>query len=212
MGNHPASQRASPPLGWLYKISGAAALLTVLVLLLAAIEPVASLFHTNPVIGWLSSLASLWLIIIFKLHAGFSGIGLSLLTGMNSLDLGILALVAIIHLGLYARLRKVSRVWSVVAAIQPLLGMALFAATENAGRSALMGSVLVASLVMLHGGIVRRAVAYMGIAGSLLLLAGDFTAGVLPPSTLMASLFGAGYALLTAWFFILGRWLWNRQA
>jgi hypothetical protein len=187
-------------------------MLSALVFLLAAIEPIASLFHAGPVIGWLASLAGLWLVVIFKLHSGFSGIGIGLLTGMNFLDLGILALVAIMHLGLYALLRKVSRVWAVVAAIQPLLGMALFLATNNAGRSALMGSVLVASFVMLRGGLVRKALAYMGIASSLLLLAGDFTAGVLPPSTLVASLFGAGYALLTAWFFILGRWLWHRRA
>jgi hypothetical protein len=180
-----------------------------LVLLLAAIEPIASLFHTDPVIGWLSPLAGLWLVVIFKVHSGFSGMGLP--TGLNLLDLAILTLVAVMHLGLYTLLRKTSRVWAVVAAIQPLLGMALFLATANAGRSAVMGSALVASFVMLRGGSVSKAVAYMGIAASLLLLAGDFTAGVVPPSTLIASLFAAGYALLTTWCFILGLWLWHPQ-
>jgi hypothetical protein len=199
-------------LKWLLKASGAAGLLSGSSLLMAAVAPIVSLLQPGPTIGWLSSLASLWLIVIFKLHSGFRGIGIGLLTGMNLVDLAVLALVAMMHLGLYALLRKASRVWSVVAAIQPLLGMALFLATENAGRSALMGSVLVASFVMLRAGLVRIAVPYMGIAGSVLLLAGDFTAGVLPPSTLIASLFGAGNALLTAWFFILGRWLWHRRA
>jgi hypothetical protein len=183
-----------------------------LVLLLAAIEPIASLLHTDPVIGWLSSLAGLWLVVIFKLHSGFSGIGIGRLTGLKLVDLAILALVAVMHLGLYALLRKTSRVWAVVAAIQPLLGIALFLATANAGRSAVMGSALVASFVMLRGGSIRKAVAYMGIAASILLLAGDFTAGVVPPSPFIASLFAAGYALFTTWLFIMGRWLWRRQA
>jgi hypothetical protein len=187
-------------------------MLSALVLLLAAIEPIASLLHVGPVIGWLSSLAGLWLVVIFKLHSGFSGIGIGLLTGLNLVDLAILALVAMMHLGLYTLLRKTSRVWAAVAAIQPLLGIALLLATANVGRSAVMGSALVASIVMLRGGSVGKTLAYMGIAASLLSLAGDFTAGVVPPSTLMASLFAAGYALLTTWLFIMGRWLWRRQA
>jgi hypothetical protein len=208
----PESRRAHPRLGWLYKAGAAAALLSALQLLTAAIALVASLVQSSPTVGWLSSMAALWLIVIFKLHSGFSGIDIGQLTGFNLVDLAILALTAVMHVALYALLRKTSRVWAMVAAIQPLLGIALFLATANAGRSAVMGSALVASLIMLRGGNVRKAVACTGIAASLLLLAGDFTAGVLPPSTLIASLFAAGYALLTAWSFILGHWLWHRQA
>lgn len=206
------SHAAQPRSRWLFKAGSLAALCAAVVLLMAALGPMASFLEAGRPADWLASMASLWLIVIFKLHRGLSGIDISLLTGMNMLDLLMLALVAVVQLGLYPLLRRVSRVWAVVAAIQPLLGMLLFIATQNAGRSALMGSVLVASVVMLRGGLVRKAVTTMGIAASLLLLAGDFTAGVLPPSLLTASLFGAGYALLAAWFFILTPWLWRHPA
>jgi hypothetical protein len=143
----------------------------------------------------------LWLIIIFKLHAGFSGTQLNQLTGLNLLDLVFLALVGVAHVGLHTVLRRKSRIWSIVAAVQPWLGIALFIATDSAGRSAVMGAALVASLVMLGSTAFKKTTAYIGILASVLLLAGDFSAGVIPPSPVVATLFAIGYVLLATWFF-----------
>ena len=67
-----------------------------------------------------------------------------------------------------------------------------------------MGAALVASLVMLGSALFKKTAAYVGIAASVLLLAGDFSAGAIPHSPFVASLFGAGYVLLVIWFFLVG--------
>jgi hypothetical protein len=173
--------------------------------LMAVICLISTVFWPGATPNWLASVEDTWLLIIFKLHAGFDAVNIDQLSGLNILDLAILALAGVMHLGLYAELRGTSRVWSIAAVIQPFLGIALFLATEDAGRSAVMGSALVASLVMLRSPVFRGITAQLGILGSILLLVGDFSAGVTPASTLMASLFAAGYTLLTMWFFQVAR-------
>ncbi len=187
---------------WLFRISGGAALISGLVLGMGLISLMGAV-QTGTASGWLSSFQSLWLIVILKLHAGFGGVQLDQLTGLNLLDLVFLALVGVMHLGLYAALRRTSRVWSIVAAIQPWLGMVLLLATNTAGRSTVMGAALVASVLMLRSALFKRTTAYIGLLASVLLLIGDFSAGVISPSPLVATLFGIGYVLLATWFFLI---------
>ena len=113
----------------------------------------------------------------------------------------ILALVGIMVLGLSAALAKTSRIWSAIAAIQPFLGIVLLIATKTVGRSAVMGAALVISLVMLRSNAFGKPTAFLGIAASMFLLIGDFSAG-LPPSGTIATLFGMAYVLFIAWLFL----------
>lgn len=193
----------------LYTVAGAAGSIAALVLLLALISLIGSMLRPNAANSWFSSFQNIWLIVIFKLHAGFRGVQIDLLHELNYLDLAILAIAGIVHLGLYTALKPTGKIWAILAVLQPFLGILLFIATKNAGRSGVMGAALVASGVMLRSDLFEKATAYLGILASLLLLAGDFSAGVVPPMTVMAVLVGIGYALLTAWFCLVARTLFR---
>jgi hypothetical protein len=56
----------------------------------------------------------------------------------------------IMNTGLYVALRQTSRIWSMIAASKPVLGMALFIVTKLAGRGGVMGAGAVISFVMLR--------------------------------------------------------------
>jgi hypothetical protein len=200
-------KRADRDWSWPYRMGGAAALLAGVALLIAMFSLIVASLQPGTPSGWTDWFESLWLITIFKLHAGSRGVQPGLLTGLNPIDLVFLAVVGVMHLGLYAVLRKTSRVWSIVAAVQPWLGMVLFLVTSSAGRSAVMGAALVASFLTLGSAVFKKITAYIGILGSALLLAGDFSVGVIPPSAFVAALFGIGYVLLMIWFFLVGETL-----
>ena len=193
---------------WLDKVSGAAALLTGILLLVGMLGPLSSVLRSSGLDESGPTYPDNWLSVIFKLHAGLRGAQIGMLQGLDLPDIALLVLVAITHLGLYAALRRSSRIWSVIAAVQPFLGSLLFVATGTAGRSAVMGAGLVASFVMLRSAIFSKTTAYSGIAASGLLLIGDFSAGM-PPSDMMAALFAVAYVLLIAWFFQIGRGLFE---
>ena len=188
----------------LYKVSGRAALGEGIVLLVGMLLLITAVLAPRSASGWLTALQDNWLITIFKLHAGFGGAQMGLLHGVDFLDLAILALAGLAVLGVCAALWRTSRIWSIVAAIQPFLGIMLFIVTKNAGRSAAMGAALVISLVMLRSGGFNKATASLGIAASVLLLVGDFIAGI-PPVPIIAALFGIAYVLFTVWFFLIAR-------
>jgi len=194
---------------WLYGTSGMAALLAGALFLAAAIDLVATGPATDTAKGWLTVFQDNWLVVIFKLHAGVRGFQSDKLQVFNFLDLGILALVALMYAGLYMALRRTSRIWSIIALVQPFLGVGLFIATESAGRSSVMGAGLVISAVMLHGSVFNKVVAWSGLLASVLLLGGDLSAGAIPPSSFVATLFGIGYVLLMAWLFLVARRLFQ---
>ncbi len=186
----------------------AAALIAGAVFLLAIIDLIIPSFRLGTTNGWGSLFQNNWLMVIFKLHAGFSGVQIELLHIPNFLDIAILALVGTMYLGLYAALKRTSRIWSITALALPFLGIVLFIATQTAGRCAVMGAGLVISVVMLRNNIFNRVTAYIGITASVLLLVGDFSAGVLH-SNIITALFGIGYGLLTTWFFLISQRLFQ---
>ena len=196
-------------LKWLYKIGGAAALIAGVLFLIAVIDLIVTFLQPGTTSSWLLSFQNNWLVVIFKLHAGITGIQVGLLNILNFLDLAILAFVGMTVLGLYAALRDTSKIWSMIALAQPFLGILLFIATHNAGRSSVMGAVLVISAVMLRNGYFNKSLSYLGMLASLLLFAGDLSAGVLPPTILMAAIFGIGYILLISWFFLIAQKLFE---
>lgn len=188
--------------GWnlSYIISGTAALVLGALFLIAAISLIT---------GWFSLLQNNWLIVLLELNAGSYGILFDRLHFLNPLDLVIMAFVATMYLGLYGILRRTSKVWSLIAMMQPFLGIVLFIITKTAGRSAVMGAGLVISLVMLRNNIFSKAVAFIGILASLFLLVGDF--GTVPNShsSILALLISIGYVLLIIWFFLIARRLFQ---
>ena len=187
----------------LYLVSGAAALSIGIILLDAILDLIRSVIQPGSTNGWLSLFQNNWLIVIFKLQAGFDGIHPDLLFQLNLVDMVLLVLVSISFISLYLTLKSTSRIWSFIALVQPFLAILLFIVTKTAGRCGVMGAVLVISIVMLRNKFFAKPIAFVGILSSVLLLSGDF--GVeLAPSNILAILMGIGYVLLTTWFFLIG--------
>jgi hypothetical protein len=190
-------------------LSGTAALAAGIIFLIPVVAFILNGLQPASRTGPLSSIQNNWLVIIFKLLAGLDQ-GLSnALYGWNLLDFAILALVGATATGLYAALEGTTKPWSMIALALPFLGIVLFAATKIAGRSAVMASVLIFSILMLRSQPFNTWTASIGILAGVLLLAGDFGASA-APSIFLATLTGVGYLLLTAWFFLVAGGLFEQ--
>lgn len=144
-----------------------------------------------------------WLILIFKLHAGLISIQDDPLRGLNLLDMVILALFSITCYGLYIDLKTSGKLWRLIALAFTLIAIILFLISQIAGRSTVMLSVLIFSLVMTKDEAFNKVTTYTGIACSIFLFAGDLTVGI--HSNMITILFGIGYFLLILWFFSISR-------
>lgn len=184
---------------WLYKISGVAALITGVFLLIGMMSLIVSIFQprTN---NLLLLFQSNWLVKIFILHAEFSDIHADL-HGLNLLDIVILLLVSTICFSLSTIFRNARKVWSLIAFALSVITIILFLVTQLAGRSTVMLAVLINSFVMLRDKTFSRATIYIGILASILLFVGDLTVGI--HSNMITILFSTGYVLLTTWFFLI---------
>lgn len=127
---------------------------------------------------------------------------------LNLLDIVILAIIGAMYLGLYVALKRTSKIWSIIALVQPLLGIALFLSTRSAGRSGVMGAGLVISVVMLRSDIFDKLIAYVGMLSSALLLFGDISVNI-THSDVIAVLTGIGYVLLIVWLFLIAQRLFR---
>ncbi len=188
---------ANSRLHGIYIISGVSALALGMLFLLAMLSLIAVDLH--------SGITNNWLITLFKLNAGFEEIQFDQLYGPNLLDITLMALVVVVYLGLYVALKRTSRLWSMIAAIIPLLGIVIFIVTKLAGRSGVMGAGIVISLVMLRSNAFSKVIAFLGILANVLLLVGDFGTAATSPSTPVAIAIGIGYVLLLVWFFLIAR-------
>lgn len=184
---------------WLCKIGGVAALITGMLLLIGMVSLIATVLQPGAANGWLLLFQNNWLVKIFILHAGFSGIHADL-HGLNLLDIVILLLVGIICLSLSTAFRNASRVWSIIAFVLSLIAITLFVTTQIAGRSTVMLAVLINSFVMLRDKTFGKVTPYTGIPAGVFLFAGDLTVGI--HSNTITILFGVGYVLLITWFFL----------
>ena len=189
----------------IYLLSGATTLMLGILFIISALSFISStiLFVNN--CGWFTALQNNWLIVIFKLHAGLINIQDDPLHGLNLLDIIILVVFSVTCFGLYINLIKSSKIWSLIALILSLITILLFLITQIAGRSTVMFSVLILSLVMLKGKFYSKVTIYTGIIASVFLFAGDLTVGI--HSHFITILFGIGYILLTIWFFLISRTL-----
>ncbi|HLO30108.1 MAG TPA: hypothetical protein VK249_13275, partial [Anaerolineales bacterium] len=127
----PQAQAKELRLTWLYTVSGIAALVVGGLLLAAALGLILTIIRPSTTSGWLVPLQNNWLILIFKLQAGFSDVQPSLLSRLNLLDFLILALVVIMYAGLYTALRRTSNLWAIIALVQPILGIVFFMVTKT---------------------------------------------------------------------------------
>jgi hypothetical protein len=186
-----------------YRICGATSIILGVLFLTTAIGFAISLRWTGNNIVWFSALQSNWLIVIFKLHAGLINIQDNPLHGLHLLDIMILILFSLICFGLYTALKKDSKIWSFISFGLSLGTIILFVATQIAGRSTVMLSVIIFSFIMRKGKIFNNVIIYSGIFAGVFLFVGDLSVGI--QSIIITSLFGIGYVLIIAWFFMIGR-------
>jgi hypothetical protein len=191
---------------WLNSISAISALLISLILAIGILDFLKRAEYISPLRLWLAPLVDNWLVVIRDLLAGVGGISITRLTQINLLDISILFLTGLSFTGLYLSLRKTSRVWSLIALALPFLGIVVFLATRTAGRSAFMAAILIICLVMFWSKLFNKAVPIIGLAASILLFMGDFTAGSPHPGAI-AVMFSLGYLLAIIWFALISRWL-----
>ncbi len=187
----------------LLRAGAIAGTLVVAILLAGVIRPTVAL----PGLGTRN-----WLVVLFEINAGVSGVSAGSLRVSNPLDIAALVLVGFTFLGLWPVLGRSYRIWMGLAVALPFAGIGVLLATSQAGRSALMGSGLViAGLMLTRRGF--RSLAYLGILANALLLIGDFATGG-SRALVVAALVGVGYILLIAWFvWIVVRLVgWGRSA
>jgi hypothetical protein len=195
---------------WLYRIAGAAALIVLALFLIGIIGIITVGPRPTTTNGWFTPFQDNWLIVLFKLNAGFSGVQPDSLHVLNLLDIAIMALFGTMFLALYVALRHTNKIWSAVAASLPFLGIAVFLITSTAGRSGLLVGGLIISTVMLRSNIFSKVSAYAGIvASTLLFFAGDIGTAIFSSSNIIAILIGIGYVLWMIWFFLIGQRLFQ---
>jgi hypothetical protein len=195
---------------WLYRIGGVASLLVSALFLIGLVDVMALGSQPAAADGPLTAFPDNWLVVLFKLNAGLPGVQPGSLNVVNPLDLGIMALFCVLFLALAVALRPAHRVWPLVAAALPFLGIPLFLATGTAGRSTLLVGGLIMSAAMLPRDIFSRASACAGIAAAaLLFFAGDLGTAIFSSSPIIAALIGIGYVLWVVWFFLIARTLFG---
>ncbi len=75
-------------------MSGAAALLAGLLLLMALLSLITAMFPMGASQAWLAPLQNNWLIVLFQVNAGLGEVQFARLHGLNPLDIALLALAA----------------------------------------------------------------------------------------------------------------------
>ena len=192
---------------WCRIAGGVAALVLAVLFLLGGLAPAIGHLWAAGRAGWLASFQRIWLVTLFELNAGIGDLEFDALYGLRAVDISIMVLVGVMNVGLYAVHSRTSRVWSLIAAVVPFLGIGILLATRIAGRSGVMGAGLIISLVMARSGVSWRSLGWLGGLANGLLLAGDILTATDTPSGGVAVLVGLGYTLLLVWCFLVGRCL-----
>jgi hypothetical protein len=197
---------------WLYRVGGVVALILFTLFLIGIIGVVREGSQPTRTGDWLTPFQDNWLVILFKLNAGFSGVQSASLSVLNLLDIIIMALFGLLSVALHIALRHTHRIASLIAASLPFLGIVIFLITSTAGRSGLLLGGLIISAIMLRSDNFSKVSAYVGIAASaLLFFGGDLGTAIFPASTVIAIFIGIGYVLWMIWFVQLGHRLFQLE-
>ncbi|MFW9797827.1 MAG: hypothetical protein ACFFE2_12380 [Candidatus Thorarchaeota archaeon] len=189
-----------------YRIGVVAALSIVALLLIGIIGIISSSLQSTTNNDWFAQIQNNWLVVLFKLNAGFSGVQQDLLMTIDLLDIVIMILVGIVFIPLYAVLRNTSRIWSLIAALLPFVGIPIFLVTATAGRSNLLIGGLIISVIMLRSNIFSKVTSYIGIvASSLLFFTGDIATAIFTSSSIVAMFIAVGYVLWMTWFLLIAQ-------
>ena len=199
--NNSGPEAAASRWHWLYTISAVSALTLDILFLIAAIRLVVSALQPGTVDNWPALIQNNWLVVLFKLNAGFSGVHLGMLD-LNLLDSILMVLACIALLGLYPICRQISKTWAAIAVAQPFLGLVLFIITRMAGRLGIMSAVLIVSIMLLRSDDHRKSTSVVGILAGILTIVGDgFTEVTF--SIINSTLIAIGYVLMMVWFFVI---------
>ena len=192
---------------------GAVATLITLALFLIGISGIISVgLQSTLTNGWFTQLQNNWLVVLFKLNVGFSGVQQDLLNTLNLLDTVIMILLGIVFLALYGLLKRASKIWALIAAFLPFIGIPIFLITATAGRSNLLIGGLIISAVMLRRNIFSKVTAYVGLmASTLLFFAGDIATAIFSSSSVIAAFIAVGYMLWIIWLLLLARKLFQNR-
>jgi len=188
-----------------YKLSSATALILGTLFFITAMGFIISIIWPDFNSGWYSLFQSNWLIVIFKLHDGLINIQDNPLHGLNILDIFILVIFSLMSFGLSNFLKKVNKIWPLIAFALSVITIILFIVTQAAGRSTVMLSVMIFSFVMLRNKTFSKVTIFTGIIAGVFLFVGDLTVGI--NSNIITILFGIGYIFLTTWFFLIAQTL-----
>lgn len=151
----------------LYLFSIGACMITSLLLILAIISLI-----TN----WFFLIENNWLILIFKLHAGYENVQMNSLELFNLLDALIMFLIFVVSLALYDSLSKnnnIEKGVSLIALVLPLLGLIVFFFTGYAGRASVFVWGILFSMLMLKYEIYHKITGLVGIVSNSLLFFSD---------------------------------------
>ena len=181
----------------LYIVGGVAALMLAVLFLAGIID----LITTDARTGTIHQ--NNFIVLLFKLHAGFSEVQEESLMGLNLLDIAILAFFGTMSLALYPVLKRVNKIWAMVAMCLPFLGLGLFILTHDIGRSGILGAGLIIAVIMLWSDTFSKKVAYIGILANISLLVGDIGTAF-SYSIILAIFIGIGYVLFIIWCALIG--------
>ena len=199
----PEFKAPDPSWSWAYTLGGVATLILLAIFLIGGIGIITTISNPASSRGWFPLLQDNWLVVLFRVNVPASKVQADSLAVLNLLDLVIMAVFSTMSLALYVSLRHTSRVLSVLAVSLPILGIPVLLVTGTAGRSALLVSGLLFSIVMLRGHFFARTTAYAGIASSVLLFfGGDIATAIVQSSVAVAALIGVGYVLWLTWLLL----------
>ncbi len=188
----------------IYRIGAVCLVIVFVLFVLGMIGIVIVLIDPGVASGWFTLLEDNWLVVLFKLNMGLqASLGI-----LNPLDLGIMALFCLIFFALFLVLRKTSKTWSLIAMVLPFLGMPIFIITGTAGRSTLLISGLIISVVMVRCLRFNKSFVYIGIlASGLLFFAGDIATAIFSSSSVIALFILVGYVLWMIWIVLMASYL-----
>src|SRR3989304_208535 len=110
----------------LYKVGAAAALIVLVLFLIGIIGIITVGLQPTTTHDWFTQLQNNWLVVLFKLNTGFSGVQTDLLNVLNLLDIVIMALFCIMFPALYGALRRTNKIWSFVAVSLLFFGLLVY--------------------------------------------------------------------------------------